>query len=48
MNKKEYKKKFEQVKKGEISEKEWTDYCFQITMEEIKENKDVFERLKNS
>lgn len=47
VNIEEYNKKFDQVKKGEITEKEWSDFCLKITMEKIRENKDVFIRLKN-
>lgn len=47
-DKKEYQKKFKDMKKGKISAKEWNDYCFQLTMKAIKDNKDIFTRLGNS
>lgn len=44
----EYKEKFNQMLKKEISEKEWSDYCFEITENLIKENEEIFIRLKHS
>lgn len=30
-----------------MSEKEWQEYCLKLLEQHIKENKEIFERLKN-
>jgi hypothetical protein len=47
MNEMEYKEMFAKVQSGQISEKEWFDYCFEVLGNVVEENKDVFVRLKN-
>lgn len=42
----EYETLFLQFKRGEITEEEWLKYCNKIFEELLKENEDVFKRLK--
>lgn len=42
----EYDKKYNQMKRGEISDQEWYDYCTNLLGDILDDNKDVMIRLK--
>ena len=43
----EYFNNWEKLKNNEISQEEWYEFCQEILMVLMQENKDVFVRLKN-
>jgi hypothetical protein len=44
---KRYNEMFAKFSKGEMTEKQWQYFCFEILGEVLEENKDVLIRLKN-
>lgn len=46
-NNTEYVNKLNAFRAGEITEKEWRKFCFEVLTEALEVNKDVLIRLKN-
>lgn len=43
----DYNEMWEDLRKGNISEKEWREFCDVLFEQELERNKDVLVRLKN-
>ena len=48
INENEYKAKYLELKYGvpETTEEEWKDFCFELLLQLMEQNKDILERLK--